>query len=138
MAEPLQAPAPGIRPVLLVVDDMPGVGASIRAMLGARCEVQVVTDPAEAVAALRGAAPIDALLCDVQLGGPGLPQLVRELRTLRPALAEKLLLMTGGAFPVEEPGFPEVPAARRLLKPFGREQLLGALASVGVVPGGRA
>jgi CheY-like chemotaxis protein len=126
----------GALPLLLVIDDMPGVGASIRVILTGRCEVLAVTHPAEALEALRGAAPIQAVLCDVQLPGKTVGALAQEMRAVRPELAERLLVMTGGAFP-DEPDFPNVPAALRLLKPFAAEQLLRALSVVGVLPGAR-
>jgi CheY-like chemotaxis protein len=127
----------GALPLLLVIDDMPGVGASIRVILHGRCEVLAVTEPAEALQALRGTAPIQAVLCDVQLPGTTVGALAQQIRALRPDLAERLLLMTGGSFPDDEPGFPQVGAPLRLLKPFAPEQLLRALAVVGVLPGAR-
>ena len=123
-------------PSLLVVDDVPGVGASIQVMLRGRYTVVGVTQAAEARAQLQGPTPFSAILCDVQLVDSTLAELMAWVRQERPALAEKLLVMTGGAFPEDgEANVAAVPRSRRLLKPFSTEELLAALITIDAPPG---
>jgi CheY-like chemotaxis protein len=123
--------------VLLVIDDVPGVSASIRVMLSGLFEVLAVAEPADAFKILESSSLVEAILCDVQLANATLEEVFQKVGQLRPALAEKLLLMTGGAFPDDEPLLQQIPSARRLLKPFSTEQVLKALTTVGVRPGSR-
>jgi len=120
-------------PRLLVIDDTPAVGATVRLMLDGLCEVALAASLSEAVERLEGAR-FDAVLCDLNLPDASAERLAARLGQADPGLLSHLVLM-GGAIESDVPAaFAQVPSRRRLQKPFVLEDLLAALADAGVVP----
>jgi PAS domain S-box-containing protein len=126
-APPRPAPRPALaRRRLLVVDDDPLVGATLRRQLASDHEVEVVSSGEEALRRLAAGVPFDAILCDVMMPGLDGAALRREISLRSPALAERMLFITAGA---------TTPSAAALLgsgvawleKPFDREELRSAL-----------
>ena len=132
-APPAVEPAPGPgataarRARVLVVDDEPHVALAIRRMLA---PVHDVTTVANARAALEhvARAPFDAILSDVLMPEMTGLEFRRALAALSPALAARMIFMTGGAFTPETAEALTGCGNARIEKPFDREQLLGAVA----------
>ncbi|MCM2333116.1 MAG: ATP-binding protein [Anaeromyxobacteraceae bacterium] len=128
-ATPAPAPAPprARRPRVLVVDDEPFVGATLRRQLTADHDVDVVASPAEALRRLAGGVPFDVVICDVVMPGGGGAALREELRRTAPALAERMLFISGGITTPEAAALASS-GVPWLEKPFDRRQLLEAMA----------
>lgn len=114
------------RPRVLVVDDEPFVGATLRRQLSTDHDVDVVASPAEALRRLAGGVPFDAVICDVVMPGGGGAALREELRRSAPALAERMLFISGGVATPEGEAL-AASGVPWLEKPFDRKQLLEAV-----------
>jgi two-component system, cell cycle sensor histidine kinase and response regulator CckA len=97
-ARPLQTPVPAWRGRLLVVDDNPAVAHGLERVLGQFHKVTTAASGQEALAALQGDATFDIILCDVMMPEMTGIELHEELRSTAPALAERMVFLTGGAF----------------------------------------
>jgi signal transduction histidine kinase/CheY-like chemotaxis protein len=117
---PLQPspPAASGRARLLVVDDEPLVARSLVRMLGGEHDVEVAASVAEARARLGQAPAVDAVLSDLMMpDGTGM-DLFEWLGSAHPALARRVIFMTGGAFTDAATAFLARVPNRRLEKPF--------------------
>jgi CheY-like chemotaxis protein len=119
-----------VRPRVLVVDGEPAILRVVRQFLEPGHDVTAVSEAAEARRLIQEGRRFDVVLCELMLPGGAGMDLLEDLSRLRPALAERLLFMTAGAF---------TPRARELLeqrkrpclsKPFDREQLLVQVATM--------
>jgi CheY-like chemotaxis protein len=113
------------RPRVLVVDDEPLVATTVRRQLAAEFAVDSASGAADALARV-ATVRYDALICDVMLEGSSGLDLVEEIRCSHPALATRVLLVTGGASPEIAEQLARS-GARWLAKPFGGRQLRDAL-----------
>lgn len=114
---------------VLVIDDEPLIGATLRILLDEH-DVTVVTSGAAAREALSTevAVAYDVILCDLMLDDISGMELARWLERSRPELIEHLVFMTGGAFTDEARDFlATVPTARCLEKPFSSDEILSLL-----------
>ncbi len=120
-------PTAARRARVLVVDDEPHVATAIRRMLA---PVHDVTTVANARAALEhvARAPCDAILSDVLMPEMTGLEFQRALAAVSPALAARMIFMTGGAFTPETAEALAGSDNARIEKPFDRDQLLGAVA----------
>jgi two-component system cell cycle sensor histidine kinase/response regulator CckA len=110
---------------ILIVDDEPNVGSSLRQLLSKEGEVVAVTNAREALARVELGDRFDVILCDLlmpQMDGPGLYD---QLRKIAPGQAEKMVFVTGGAFTLRARDFLERVPNVRLSKPFDVEALVG-------------
>ena len=123
---------PRTRPRVLLVDDEPFVCASLYRVLSRSLDVVPHTSPHQALAVVRAGEPFEAVLCDLMMPEMSGVAFLQELWRLRPALAPRLVFLTGGAF---------TPAARESLerlpnlwvqKPTTLLELLATLAKIGV------
>jgi DNA-binding NarL/FixJ family response regulator len=81
---------------VLVIDDEPAIGRSVRRLLKEH-EVVAVTRVAEGLDLVHRA-PFDVILCDLMMPeGTGI-QFYEGLRATRPDLCERVVFLTGGAF----------------------------------------
>ncbi|BDG10868.1 hypothetical protein AMPC_39810 [Anaeromyxobacter paludicola] len=118
-------PAAARRGRVLVVDDEPLIGRSVRRMLAGH-DVEVLTDGREALVRLLAGERFDLVLCDLMMPELTGMALEEKLRELVPEACAAMVYMTGGAF---------TPAARDFLaggrcyleKPFQSAELLGLL-----------
>jgi CheY-like chemotaxis protein len=103
---------------VLVVDDEPLIGLVIRRTLR-DCDVVAVDAIARAIDLVEGGAAFDLVLCDLMMpAGTGMDLHARWSKE-RPALAERMVFMTGGAFTDAARFFVEsMDAARVISKPF--------------------
>ncbi|MDP3937884.1 MAG: PAS domain S-box protein, partial [Deltaproteobacteria bacterium] len=93
---PSGAPLPRSR--VLVVDDDPALGASLKRGLAEFHDVDVVVGGDEAIALLRENPAFDVILCDVMMPGRSGGEVYETLRAEKPELAQRFVFMTGGAF----------------------------------------
>ena len=86
-----------MRMLLLVIDDEPAVGRSIRRALAREqgLEVEGITTAEEALSLIIAGCRPDAILCDVHLSGMSGIGFYNELLKLAPDLAPYLIFMSG-------------------------------------------
>jgi len=126
--------SPSWRARILVVDDEPLVSAYIGRMLP-DYEVSVVQSAGEALRAI-GVVHFDAIICDLMMPDMTGMDLYQRLLETRPELAERFIVMTGGAFTPRAREFLETVKVRRLEKPFRKQELRALLRETlpGVAP----
>ena len=119
-----------VRPLLrlLLIDDEPLVTKVLRRALGAGYQTLALASALEALALLARDAAFDAILCDLRM--PGMDGLAFHavLRERHPALAARVLFLSGasdlaGGAPARE----VLPAGRFLEKPFDLPRLRAAV-----------
>jgi signal transduction histidine kinase len=123
---PVAAPAsatPRQRGRILVIDDEPPIGRAIQDALKREHDVFFVQRASEALARLDEGETFDMIICDLVMPDLSGPEFYARFVGRWPALAPRLVFMTGGAF---TPGTVEfmkrVPTAV-LAKPFSLEDL---------------
>lgn len=128
MREPDAAPASGDH--VLILDDDPAVGRMLTRLLGPRYIVTTLELPSAALERIAAGARYAAILCDLMM--PTMPGRVfyRELMTLAPDQARRVVFMTGGAFTPESQAFVERLSNPCIEKPFAVTTLLAALGRV--------
>jgi CheY-like chemotaxis protein/two-component sensor histidine kinase len=127
-APPRSAPKPALRRGrVLIIDDELIVGSMLAKSLGRDHETVHDTDARCALARLRADPNFDVILCDLmmpKMGGAELYEaLVREL----PALAARVIFLTGGAFTDATNEFLEHIPNLHLRKPVNMADLRGAV-----------
>ncbi|MDY7228835.1 hybrid sensor histidine kinase/response regulator [Hyalangium rubrum] len=128
-AAPEPAPTPVAPPTqeprrrVLLIDDEPAVGASVRRLLRGVHEVHTLQDAREALGLIARGERYDAILCDVMMQGMSGVQFVQELERVAPEMARRTGLMSGGVFDAQARSFIEARALDFLHKPFERESL---------------
>jgi PAS domain S-box-containing protein len=126
---PSVAPAPrpdAPRARILVIDDEPLIGATIRRLLGAH-EVVALTDPRAALARLAEGERFDLVLCDLMMPQLSGMDLHAALEQRRPEATRRMVFMTGGAFTDRAREFLGRTAAPQLQKPFAPQDLRDAV-----------
>jgi DNA-binding NtrC family response regulator len=112
---------------VLAVDDEALLLKAYRRMLSDTHEIETALGGLEALRALERGGTYDAILCDLQmpeLSGMGLHEAVRERW---PALAERFVFVTGGAFSPDAKRFIEESDCAVIQKPFRVEDLLALI-----------
>ncbi|UCH28244.1 MAG: response regulator, partial [Myxococcales bacterium] len=121
----MQAPtatAPGARARVVVVDDEPLVGRSIRRALRNH-DVQVYASGEEAIERLCSDEPCDVVFCDLMMPEVSGMEVYAEVKARRPDLASRFVFMTGGAFTAKAREFVEQTPVVCLEKPFELRQI---------------
>lgn len=113
---------PARRSRLLVIDDHAHVGTSLRLFLGDEHEVVTATDGGEALR-LAEASQFDLVLCDLRMPDTSGIEVYRRLVERAPALADRVVFMTGGAFSDEAKAFLATTPTPVLEKPFRPERI---------------
>jgi CheY-like chemotaxis protein len=114
-------PAPmahGRRGQVLVVDDEPAIGGAVRRVLAPEHEVTVLTSAAEARARIARGDRFDVILCDLMMPEMSGMDLHAELVALAPDQADRMVLLTGGAFTGAADQFLDRVPNARMEKPF--------------------
>ena len=119
---------------ILIVDDDRLLAETLRAMvadiaqfeLGVRVAIEVVTSGREAARLLDGGARLDAVICDLSMPGIDGLALYEGLVARRSPLAQRFVLVTGGAFTPATVNSLASHSVPRLQKPFDSVEL-GAL-----------
>jgi PAS domain S-box-containing protein len=128
-AEEPARPAAAAR--ILVVDDEPMIGKTVRRILSGH-EVVALTDAREALARVGRGESFDLVLCDLMMPEMTGMELHAALARDAPALARRMIFITGGAFTDGAREFLERTGSPQLEKPFApaalREAVRSALA----------
>src|SRR5947207_3668045 len=132
LAAPLPQPGAVPRPVatlaglhVLIVDDEEAVRRPMARFLTRRgARVDEAQDGAEALARLDGAAgQADVIVADLRMPRMGGVELFAALEDTRPALASRVLFLSGDISQLAEPGNTPVPRERVLVKPVELAEL---------------
>jgi CheY-like chemotaxis protein len=115
-------PRPNLRRRILVVDDEPLVGKSLRRTL-CEHEVEVVTSGKAALNRLADGDPYDLIFCDLMMPEMTGMDLHAEIATRWPRLAERMVFLTGGAFSNAARAFLERVPNRKFEKPYDGAEL---------------
>src|SRR3990172_9273128 len=107
---------------VLLVDDEPAVLTSHRRLLEPRYEVELAEDVERGLARLQ-AERFDIVLCDLMMPGGGGERLYRTLEERAPAVARRIVFLTGGAPNEGARRFLESQPQPVLYKPIGLELL---------------
>jgi PAS domain S-box-containing protein len=118
----------GARGRVLVVDDDALVGKAIRRVLPPEQEVFFEADPRRALARVRCGEAFDVVLCDLAMPEMSGLQFHAAVASASPALAAKMIFMTGGAFDTAAREFLAQSGKTCLPKPFAPDVLRQAVA----------
>jgi C4-dicarboxylate-specific signal transduction histidine kinase/CheY-like chemotaxis protein len=119
----VKPPMPGKRGRLLIIDDEPMIGASLKRALGREYDVTATTSATDALAALDRGERWDVILCDLMMPTMSGMDLYEALQTRLPDQVERIVFLTGGAFtPRGQRFLAEVPNPR-IEKPFDVKNL---------------
>ncbi len=113
---------PSGRGRILVIDDEPLVGGVIARLLRDHI-VTVVTSAREGLARISAGESFDVILCDLMMPEMTGMDFHAQLGRVDPALLERLVFMTGGAFSPTAQAFLERIPNERLEKPFQAQNL---------------
>ena len=106
------------RVAVLVIDDEPSVGASLTRLLREH-DVTGVTSARQALELVRAGRWFDMILTDLMMPEMSGIELFEELVRHDPAIAPRIVFMTGGAFTAAAHAFLDRVPNERLEKPFG-------------------
>jgi two-component system, cell cycle sensor histidine kinase and response regulator CckA len=107
----------GRRGRILVIDDEPLVGRSLKRHLAPRYDVEAVTRGREAIDRAIDER-YDVILCDLMMPDVSGADVYAEVTAARPELADRFIFMTGGAFTAKGREFLQAVSAPVLAKPF--------------------
>lgn len=114
------------RPTVLVVDDEPMMGTTLRLALEDDFEV-TVTESAEDAKSLVERTDYDAILCDLMMPTTDGIALHAWLEEHNLTLARRMIFMTGGSYTERSRQFLEVRGRKRIEKPFAIDVLIDVL-----------
>jgi CheY-like chemotaxis protein len=132
VAAPIPAPEPEntlpprgySRRRILAIDDEALLLKAYRRMLSDVHDVQTAVGAQEALRVLASDREFDAVLCDLQMPDISGAELYATVRGRYPALADRFIFVTGGAFSTDAKRFLEESACLVINKPFRVEELL--------------
>ncbi len=123
-APPVVAVRPGQRRGrVLIIDDEPIIGATIRRLLSAEHEVVISTGANDALDRFRAGERFDVILCDLMMPEVTGAEFYQQLRRESPEQAERVIFLTGGAFTPRAREFLDNVTNLLIEKPFEHEQL---------------
>ena len=108
---------------VLVVDDEPMVGSSIRRLLGRDHEVVVVQSGKEAVAKIAAGERFDVILCDLLMPEMTGMDVYADFKSRDPDLARRMVFLSGGAVTQKARDFYEQVQNTKIEKPFDAARL---------------
>ena len=124
---PVQAtsptPAPGRRGNILIVDDEPMIGTSLRRILAQDHDVVAVTRGREAVDRIERGERYDLILCDLMMPEMTGMDLHAELSLRFSDCAARMIFLTGGAFTPRARDFLDTVPNQRIEKPFSAQNV---------------
>jgi PAS domain S-box-containing protein len=121
------APASKQRARILIIDDEPLLAESLKRILSPSHDAQYVASGAEGLRLLSSGQAFDLILCDLMMPRMSGSEFHAELLRLHPQYAERILVVTGGAFSPEAARFLESIGDRRIEKPFTTRGLLAKI-----------
>jgi CheY-like chemotaxis protein len=116
---------------VLIVDDEAPIAQMLGRVLEDANDVEVCTDPSQALELLTSGRPYDVVLCDLLMPKISGMDLYEELARRAPGQERKVVFMTGGAFTRRAAEFLRRVPNERLEKPFDIEQVRELLARLG-------
>lgn len=119
---------------MLVVDDEPLLGRSLRRMLQRHHECTVVMSAQEALEQIRSGAHFDVVLCDLMMPRMTGTDFYQALADVAPALQPRVVFMSGDLSAEGSAPFLLSHTNRRLAKPFTLDALLETLANFEPLP----
>lgn len=111
------------RPRILIVDDEPMIGTTLRVLLSDEHEVVLAESGASARQELERD-DFDLILCDLMMPGISGMDLHRWVAESAPRSAGRMVFMTGGVFTEDARQFLDQVPNRRIEKPFDTRDLL--------------
>jgi CheY-like chemotaxis protein len=121
---------PGSRGRVLVIDDEPMVGAAVARTLAPHHDVTTVSTARAALEHLEADPRFDVVLCDLMMPGMTGMELHARLSASAPALTERMIFLTGGAFTPHAREFLDRVPNPRLEKPFESEALRSVVSAL--------
>jgi len=115
---------------ILVIDDEPALARALGTLLGEEHDVVAELRATDALARVKAGAAFDIVLCDLMMPEMTGMEFFAELVRVAPALARKVVFLTGGAFTPESRDFLERVPNPRLEKPFDIDALFALLEKV--------
>jgi signal transduction histidine kinase len=112
---------------VLVVDDEPNIGISVRHLLLPEHRLETTTEAREALSRIRSGERYDLVLCDVMMPDMDGQALYEAVLDCAPEQARRMAFVTGGAFTERAQRFLTSVPNPHLEKPFTIEQLLEIL-----------
>jgi signal transduction histidine kinase len=125
--DPVRPPQGYPRRRLLAVDDEALLLKAYRRMLTDVHDVTTALGAQEALRVLAKDRQFDAILCDLQMPDVSGAELYATVRSRYPALAERFIFVTGGAFSADAKRFLEESACAVINKPFRVEELIAMI-----------
>ena len=126
-AVPAAAAAGGRRGRILAVDDEPLLLKVLQKSLEKFHDVTTLGDAAAALSAISSGAQFDLILCDLMMPRMTGMDLYDRLSETAPAMAARMIFLTGGAFTARARDFLEQVPNHRVEKPFDRKGLLALI-----------
>jgi signal transduction histidine kinase len=117
-------------PTLLVVDDEDLIRSAYARLLAGTYRVVTAASGDEALAAFERGLDPAVVLCDLVMPGVDGPELLARVRETNPALAERFVFVTGGAFTPRIESFVDTTTHPVLFKPLQRRDLVEAVRAV--------
>ncbi len=115
---------------VMVIDDEPSIIASIERVLVANHHVLGFTSARDALEQLAlGKTTPDVIFCDLMMPELSGPEFFTRLRAKHPALAERVVFITGGAFTAATQEFIDTVQTTVIDKPFKPDELRRAVAA---------
>jgi len=112
---------------LLVVDDEPQIGNTLRLLLDPDHEVVPVTSAREALERIKNDRPFDIIFCDLMMPEVSGTDFYKQLTISAPELLDRLVFMTGGVFSTRTNAFLEKLPNPCIEKPFDIAALLALI-----------
>ena len=110
---------------VLVVDDEVSLVSALRRTLRRHARVYVAYSGEDALEQLACGIAVDLVVSDLMMPGLSGMKLHEEIERRWPALADRMLFMSGGAFTAESRAFCEKMSGRVLAKPIDVDELIG-------------
>ena len=103
---------------VLLVDDEPFIGSSLRRLLGADNDVVAVSSGHDALGRIAAGERFDVILCDLRMPAMSGMELYDRLHAMAPEMADRMVFFTGAAFTDDIQAFFSRVRNELLEKPF--------------------
>jgi PAS domain S-box-containing protein len=117
------ATGPMRRARILIIDDEPLLGQTLRLAFEGKHDVVVATSGRQGLAELENPGEFDLILCDLMMPDVSGIAVFEQATRVRPKLVRRFVFMTGGAFTDRAREFLERHPGARLEKPFEMRQV---------------
>jgi CheY-like chemotaxis protein len=114
---------------VLVVDDEPQIGNTLRLLLQPECDVSPMTSARAALQRIKDGSRFDIIFCDLMMPEMSGMQFHTSLLEIEPEQADRVVFMTGGVYTSSSHDFVEKSPDRCIEKPFDMPVLRALIAS---------